>query len=107
MLGLWGTLRHEVKALESRKAARLCRLFLVSAVQNCIKHYAHHSTFSYDLLFSDDCKYGDRKPEECMHVDQYTCYEPEVERNCCESCGYYEYDEKPYGKLCIVRSFII
>ena len=46
----------------------------------------------------DECRYGDRKPEECFHVDQYKCYEPDVERQCCESCSYYEHGDMPHGK---------
>ena len=49
------------------------------------------------MFVIDDCKYGDRQPDECSPMDYTNCYEQEFEKKCCESCGYYRLDEKPYG----------
>ena len=48
-------------------------------------------------LFVDDCKYGDRKPEECYTIDPYSCYDLDIEKKCCESCGYFRLNDKQHG----------
>ncbi|XP_053381152.1 uncharacterized protein LOC123552528 isoform X2 [Mercenaria mercenaria] len=44
----------------------------------------------------ENCKYGDRTPNQCIKIDNGTeCYANAIEKECCETCSYYEISSLP------------
>lgn len=57
----------------------------------CLDYYINNSHLS------ENCKYGDRKPNECRRINTTECYDRGVEFDCCETCSYSVRSDLPYA----------